>query len=111
MLANSLPQLTHAALHVHATGFKQYVKLPHIEYLGLQLVNLGNEAVQMKVKVAADSHLNCLVLSVPENVKLDLCLDKSDLLYQIRGSGGIRYVCSPAYLTRVYQLPKHFNVL
>jgi len=111
MLANSLPQLTHAALHVHATDFQKYVKLPHIEYLGRQLVNLRNEAVQMKVKVAADSHLNCLVLSVPENVKLDLCLDKSDLLYQIRGSGGIRYVCSPAYLTRVYQIPKHFNVL
>ncbi len=38
-LANSLPQLTHAALHIEATDFKQYVKLPHIEYLGVQLVN------------------------------------------------------------------------
>ena len=49
MLADSLPQLTHAALHVHALELEQYVKLPHIDYLSLQLVSSGNEAVQMKV--------------------------------------------------------------
>ena len=42
MLANSLPQLTHAALHVHANEFEEYVKLPHINYLSLQRVNFGN---------------------------------------------------------------------
>lgn len=62
-LADSFPLLTHAALHVHATvtTFNQYVKLPHIEYLGLKIVKLGNEAVHMNMKVDADSHLNCLV--------------------------------------------------
>ena len=115
MLANSLPQLSHVALRVHATDFKQYIKLPHIDYLGLVLINMGNEAVQLKVKVDADSHLNCLVLNVPENVKLDLCLDKPNLLYKIRGSGGtsggICCVRSPASLKKVYQLPKHFHAL
>jgi len=105
-LADSFPLLSHAALHVHATAFKQYVKLPHIEYLDLQLVNLENEAVQVKVKVDADSHLSCLVLSVPENVKVDLCLDKPNLMYQIRGFGGttsgIHSVSSPANLKTVY---------
>ena len=80
MLATSLPQLTHAALLIHATDFKQYVKLPHIEYLGLQLLNFGNEAVQVKVKIDADSHLHCLMLNVPETVKLDLFLDKPELM-------------------------------
>ena len=112
MLASSLPQLTHAALRIHATNFRQYVKLPHIEYLGLQLLNLGDEAIQVKVKVDADSHLHCLVLNVPENVKLDLFLDKPNLMYKIRGSGGttggIRCVCSPGNLRR-FQLPKLFN--
>ena len=79
MLANSLPQLTHAALHVHATDLKQYVELLHVEYLRLQLRNWGNEAVQIKLKVGADSHLNYFVLRVPENVKLDLSHDKPNL--------------------------------
>ena len=111
-LADSFPLLTHAALHIHATAFAQYVKLPHIEYLGLKIGRLGNEAVHMNVKVDADSHLNCLVLSVPENVKLDVSLDKPNLMYRIRGSGGttggIRCVCSPGELRR-FQLPKLFN--
>ncbi len=106
-LASSLPQLTHAALYVHANELEQYVKLPHIECLSLQLVSL--EPVQVKMKVDADSHLNCLVLRVPENVQVDLCLDKPDLLYAIHGTSatsGIRSVCSSA---RVYQLPTHFK--
>ncbi len=116
MLADSFPQLTHAALHVHAIELEQYVMLPHIDYLSLQLVSLTNEAVQVKVKVDADSHLNCLVLSVPENVKVDLCLDKPDLLFAIHSTStasahGISSVCSPANLKRVYQLPKHFTTL
>ncbi len=116
MLADSLPQLTHAALHVHAIELERYVKLPHIDYLSLQLVSLGNEAFQVKVKVDADSHLNCLVLSVPEDVKVDLCLDKPDLLFAIHSTStasahGICSVCSPANLKRVYQLPKHFTTL
>lgn len=67
--------------------------------LSLQLVNLEPEAVQVKVKVDADSHLNCLVLRVPENIQVDLCLDKPDLLYAIHGTSatsGIRSVCSSA---------------
>jgi len=116
MLADSLPQLTHAALHVHATDVNQFVKLPYIEYLDLRLISLGNEAVQVKVKVDADSCLNCLVLSLSENVKVDLCLDKSDLLHAFRGTcttSDICFVCSPAGLglNRVYQLPKHFIAL
>ncbi len=110
-LADSFPLLTHAALHVHATAFIQYVKLPHIEYLGVKIGRLGNEGVHMNVKVGADSHLNCLVLSVPENVKLDVSLDKPNLIYRISGSGGTTCVCSPANLQRVYQLPKHFRAL
>ena len=110
-LAHSFQLLTHAALHVYATGFEQYVKLPHIEYLALKIVKLGNEAVHMNVKVNADSHLSCLVLSVSENVKLDLCVEKASLMYGIRGSGGTTRVCSPANLQRVYQLPKHFHAL
>ncbi len=110
-LADSLPLLTHAALHIEATDVKQYVKLPQIEYLGVQLVNLGNDVVHMRVRVNAESHLNCLVLSTPENVKVDFCLDKPDLLYRLRSSGGIRNVCSPTNLKRVYQLPKHFVAL
>ncbi len=110
-LADSFPLLTHAALHIHATAFAQYVKLPHIEYLGLKIGRLGKEAVHMNVKVDADSHLNCLVLSVPDYVKLDVSLDKPNLMYRIRGSGGTTCVCSPANLQRVYQLPKHFRTL
>ena len=110
-LADSFPLLTHAALHVHATAFTQYVKLPHIEYLGLKIGRLGNEAVHMNVKVDADSRSNCLVLSVPESVKLDLSLDKPYLMYRICGSGGNTCVCSPANLQRVYQLPKQFRTL
>ncbi|DBA83203.1 TPA: hypothetical protein ACH3X2_006719 [Trebouxia sp. C0005] len=110
LLANSLPQLTHAALHIEATDFKHYVTLPQIEYLAVQLVNSGNEVVHVMVRVNANSHLKSLILDTPENVKLDFCLDKPDLLYWLRGSGGIRNVCSQTNLNRLYQLPKHFHL-
>ncbi len=109
-LLTSLPQLTHAALHIEANS---NTMLPRLEYLGVQLVNSGNKVVHMTVRIRAESHLKCLVLSAPENVKVDVCLDKPDLLYrlQICGSGGIHNVCSPTNLDRVYQLPKHFTAL
>lgn len=110
-LATSLPSMTHAALHVHASDLQRYVKLQGIEYLSLQLVNCEFEAAQVQVEVIDESSLNCFVLSAPENVKVDICLKKSGLLFDFRGSSGIRSVCSPGNLGRQHQLPKHFRGL
>lgn len=110
-LATFLPSMTHAALHVHASDLQQYVKLQGIEYLSLQLVNCEFEAAQVQVEVMAESSLDCFVLSAPENVKVDICLKKSGLLFDFRGSSGIRSVCSPGNLGRQHQLPKHFRGL
>ncbi len=88
-LANLLPNVSHVALTVHVKDAQNYIRLPHVKYLGLVLLNEPQLDIQVRAVVEDNSHLRQLLLLTATGVDVDICFRKQDLLYECRGVSSV----------------------
>ena len=107
LMTPCLPSLTHAAVHVHSDDAAEFAKLPHLEYLSMVL--LGPVQSDAELKVKAGSPLYWLRLCVSEACKVQVCLQKRDILYELASFSGLRSVTAVGFRRHLHALPKDFQ--